>query len=1843
MITDSVGNIGGPKVVKATTAMWLKMDEIIPLGIIAVEVLSNDMIRVKMGNGVNKYSELPYFATEYTISKVANWVPNVPYEKGNLVVYNGSLMMAITDVAPSTIFDESKWKVISSEHVQNDIDSKLPKIDANKHFVTGVSVTSTEATVSVNQTTYNMYSKTGANSAAVFPIASNLQAGAMPASAFNQLNENTSRIAALEGRVSFFLADFSSISGDPTQEELLALFKEASGQEKPFDGATLVREDNTSVKYRYYENNNTWQLDSTGGVGIASLTSLGVVSGSNEKGKIFVEADGSMSLNDYDAIIEGKTYPSAGLTTNLEGSEIPNSLITEAEVIKDKEDIELGDAADNILSLLVKSNNDLVEQIRGMEINGYRIDFDATQLDIQPENMRADYKLEKGPYTVTSPYATVEMYGNLVIFDEKIPGKGIIRTPDGEIKEVTDLGVYAPESSINVIHVLDANDNEVCYVINEKSQKTTLCFYPDGTYKTATCPGDDSSFTPQNISDVEILTSADGKRHSLFMYNAHPLGQAASQLPDRYILLQLEDCEYKEVNASTPPCDGNNDNDQSPLDLTIPFGNMRLSWEGHTDYKDYKSEASYFVDTTRADSVNGNKRLRFRTGEWQTMRGSVLVNKSLNENHNGVYKFGIGAQILWNVSTDRQFIVVTPEGFLGWFLLPNVNFQLTWREVKITQGQYAGKTALVFANEMKATKFIFFVNTHDGNPENTVCTAMSTTQDNLNHKNGKNIIEEAFAYAPNFPFTDGKRIYFAVAPTVFILESGDPRNHFVYLNVSEIAPNKYEGNTPVKQFDLHCLNTKDDSETGKTNLIFGVSWWEMAEYIDFGTSENPQKGLLVKSAGNVDMFFPDADDEWIEADEEVERSVGYWKTRPYFIERPTDEIDVIHPVHSRREAHWFKQANTCLTWRKHHFQAVKVLKYVLGEEALPTRIFDYYYSTETSRVVCKAIEFAQANLGLPIQVTENLVLFWNYDGSARAVALQWTSDKGDDEFTDQSDFTVTDGGDWNPTRGTTGLILYEEQETSATKLEQGYIKNLYFFDPGTVRNDYVKLAIKQTIVEDSTEPDTPTEPGEDIEQQSSIFTREATKPSKIIYTPEYEILNLPREMKVGNLIAYSNKRIILTTEGNDTTCTYMTIGTGQSLAVMYPDNCHLRDVYDITNPHNSNETADRAYALFTGDNGFFYVLERDKVTGIPQLTRYTMTAKVQGRLWALPAREVNGVKALRFAMGPSMEVNGTANAPMTIIERIGGTIEGDVNPSDFTLVRDFSNATKIALKGVPALPWGAPELDPHDNTKVRFTEPELFWHSEANYSNAPIEIRNAEDDECFLGFTDDYEPVYGQCYTFGANVSHVVYGSDYQKRRKRGVLEVTTSALTDAFIPLDITGNCPSYKISDDFEMTKEATMNLFTEEIPIEGGKKSSVWMIAEGPYDVANSKYWNYDDMVLKNLVVAVRSAGENPQYPTLTLGIGLSDVVFHGSTDTANGSGKITGFAFDLKMRKGHVAIRKLKTKDNESTNNPIICAFYDSGYFSGLPFITDGKINDFQVQGYLFRTQNTKNVPLFDLNTNSILAGITRRRNNQDVVPLSTTNIVPYQVFTDKDVSMVYADSHNAQKEGMTLFYDQVRVCHPRQAAKGIRLFTSREMYQDDTGTAIITCFFTNEEGVADYIEIRIPDAYEIIDAISYTNNKMELFATTKCWAIPDTSFDPERVDIVPLAGAVVYFDYGLELAMIRNDDAFNLHLYVPQTLAITYKGKVVGVINLKDLVLRGQTMAEYLSVVNTLTSNLIEANKIISQLITVNKAVVNELEVKRAEIENLHISGDITSNTAHFSELYLESKYPDVTY
>ena len=136
-------------------------------------------------------------------------------------------------------------------------------------------------------------------------LANSSSRGLMSKEAVIKLEELLKRVSAIEGKTSRY---FYTKSTSPTAEEINT-FVENLGHSAPFDGVAVVV-DGTYHIWHYYENDIGWRDDGSDTVNQATNTTLGIIKGSEEVGKGFIESDGTISVTGFDNVKEKADYAS---------------------------------------------------------------------------------------------------------------------------------------------------------------------------------------------------------------------------------------------------------------------------------------------------------------------------------------------------------------------------------------------------------------------------------------------------------------------------------------------------------------------------------------------------------------------------------------------------------------------------------------------------------------------------------------------------------------------------------------------------------------------------------------------------------------------------------------------------------------------------------------------------------------------------------------------------------------------------------------------------------------------------------------------------------------------------------------------------------------------------------------------------------------------------------------------------------------------------------------------------------------------------------------------------------------------------------------------------------------------------------------------------------------------------------------------------------------------------------------------------------------------------------------------------------------------------------------------
>lgn len=177
--------------------------------------------------------------------------------------------------------------------INTKLDSRAPVVDTN--------YTADATTVTETLTKENIGTGTQSQSAKNFPIATETTAGAISAQGYSQIIENEQRIASLEQS---FAEGVRRLTVQNTKADLDAYVLPTDADQ---GDTAIVRVDETQSGYTTeYELDSSlqWQylftINTT--TPIATQTILGTVKGNTGNGTVFVEADGTMSVNGWDEL-----------------------------------------------------------------------------------------------------------------------------------------------------------------------------------------------------------------------------------------------------------------------------------------------------------------------------------------------------------------------------------------------------------------------------------------------------------------------------------------------------------------------------------------------------------------------------------------------------------------------------------------------------------------------------------------------------------------------------------------------------------------------------------------------------------------------------------------------------------------------------------------------------------------------------------------------------------------------------------------------------------------------------------------------------------------------------------------------------------------------------------------------------------------------------------------------------------------------------------------------------------------------------------------------------------------------------------------------------------------------------------------------------------------------------------------------------------------------------------------------------------------------------------------------------------------------------------------------------
>jgi hypothetical protein len=185
----------------------------------------------------------------------------------------------------------------------------------------------TSSTVSVEAWSRDMSGQNDSDIGQVvpLPLATATTAGIMPGASFAQIEDNTSDIAALKG-ANKRRPTQTALPETLEQTQVQAAWEAAGGSATPVDGDTIISFNTSTMDYawKYFSSDSTWHFRGVDTASMATNTTIGLVKGdASTDGKVFVENDGSMSLNGYDTLSTGVENNTAAIAGKQD--EIPAS------------------------------------------------------------------------------------------------------------------------------------------------------------------------------------------------------------------------------------------------------------------------------------------------------------------------------------------------------------------------------------------------------------------------------------------------------------------------------------------------------------------------------------------------------------------------------------------------------------------------------------------------------------------------------------------------------------------------------------------------------------------------------------------------------------------------------------------------------------------------------------------------------------------------------------------------------------------------------------------------------------------------------------------------------------------------------------------------------------------------------------------------------------------------------------------------------------------------------------------------------------------------------------------------------------------------------------------------------------------------------------------------------------------------------------------------------------------------------------------------------------------------------------------------------------------------------
>jgi hypothetical protein len=341
-----------------TTAQWAAASVPLLKGVFGIELTQAGKRRIKIGDGVSLWPQLPYAEEELVLwGGLASEVSraqgaestlqgninaeqnraqgaestlqgNINTEKSRAQSAESILQGNINaeqnraqdaELAISTELTQEAARAQRTEDaLQEDINAEQDRSQAAEEALDEAKINKSVAgssgkllqtvtvkgtvtsTITLTQNQVGVESGAKSTSDLPLPVASEAQAGVMPKESFSQIEDNTQRIESLENKSVHYSVTLPSPT--PSQAILQAAYEAASGTTGPAYDMTSLDDISYGKTYTWYEVQGQWVDRGSSTVAMATNISPGIVKGSaTGSGKVFVENNSSMSVNGWDA------------------------------------------------------------------------------------------------------------------------------------------------------------------------------------------------------------------------------------------------------------------------------------------------------------------------------------------------------------------------------------------------------------------------------------------------------------------------------------------------------------------------------------------------------------------------------------------------------------------------------------------------------------------------------------------------------------------------------------------------------------------------------------------------------------------------------------------------------------------------------------------------------------------------------------------------------------------------------------------------------------------------------------------------------------------------------------------------------------------------------------------------------------------------------------------------------------------------------------------------------------------------------------------------------------------------------------------------------------------------------------------------------------------------------------------------------------------------------------------------------------------------------------------------------------------------------------------------------